>query len=163
AGPANIDDTVFTLNTASAGGALLIGSGSRVSDLGNSTYLSNTAAITSGGAVLNYGRYSLGGVTFTANEAQTSGGAFENMAGASLVGGLFVQGAATSLASLFQDNSAVVDGGGAEVSGRFDDRCSRFIRNHASDDAGGLMGESGSVLVLTATRFISNTAADLGG
>src|SRR5439155_26410413 len=84
AGPANIDDTVFTLNTASAGGALLIGSGSRVSDLGNSTYLSNTAAITSGGAVLNYGRYSLGGVTFTANEAQTSGGAFENMAGASL-------------------------------------------------------------------------------
>src|SRR5439155_23656845 len=71
AGPANIDDTVFTLNTASAGGALLIGSGSRVSDSGNSTYLSNTAAITSGGAVLNYGRYSLGSVTFTVNEAQT--------------------------------------------------------------------------------------------
>src|SRR5207245_10109412 len=39
----------------------------------------------------------------------------------------------------------------------------RFILKHAGDDAGGLMGETGSVLVLTATRFISNTAADLGG
>src|SRR5439155_7253781 len=135
----------FVQNSAQRGGALF---SSADAVLGEVAFDSNSA--TTGGAVFVSGTLQMTSTFFTSNRA-------------TIGGGLFVQGAAKSLASLFQDNSAAVDGGGAQVSGGFDDRCSRFIRNHAGDDAGGLMGDTGSVLVLTATRFISNTAADLGG
>jgi predicted outer membrane repeat protein len=269
AGPVNIVDSNFIGNSASAGGALRIGSGSVVSQAVFGEYFTNTATTGAGGAILNDGTLLFGGnAQFYANQAQTSGGAIENSAGASLkplfssnssgdvcanllipksplfvrngvvsgnggaihnagnlrlIGGeflgntalqggalfsssdvalsfalfdgnaatsgggvyvsgtlqltgtdfisnsaatgagVFVQGAATSFGTVFQRNGATVDGGGMQISGRLDDTCSRFEANHASHDAGGLLGTTGSVIVLTATRFVSNTAGNLGG
>lgn len=152
---------------------------------GNTLTVANTEIISNttggaGGGLAAYGAVVITGTLFSGNSASSGSGGgasifgsipvqvtnshFENNGSSSSGGGMFVSTAVTMTLNNvdFAGNTASFHGGGlyAEAGDGLTIIGSCFEQNTASLNGGGLYGDS---VVLTDTRFISNTAFFIGG
>ena len=146
-GTLTVSDSVFSNNTAGAGGAIFNGSGGTLVVTG-STFIDNGKYVTAYGSGIfneNGATATVTGSTFTGNSGTGDGG-----------GGIFneVGGTLTVSGSIFTGNvlSGIVNGGVLTVSG------STFTGNSG---AGGIL--NGGTLTVTDSTFTSNSSYNNGG
>ncbi len=182
AGPVELTGTTFMSNTAGiAGGGLAAISTTVVFD----SFFQNNRCVQagcSGGALLAGGAFSVTDVSFLGNRSLSHGGAVYVLTSLSASvdeslfhnnhctealcagGGLYAGGAAALTNTVFLSNAAGLAGGGAIVASGLTVSGGSFEANRctASDCVGGGLAAANS-LALTATQFISNSAAGSGG
>ena len=147
-----IRNAVFTGNTATNGGAIIIQNG--VTALIENCTFSNNKAAADGGAIYSSGSVDVNACTFTGNSGKNSGALHVSKTGtANVTGGSFTENKATS----------GYGGAASAWSGILNVTNATFTGNTATQAGGALLGYLNGSLTATGCTFTNNAATKQGG
>ncbi len=144
-----INNTTFSANSSSHGGAIYSTQGSMLTIV-NSSFANNTSLYA--GAVNVDGNSNISGSSFTNNSATQSGGGFYNSTGSSVLNG-----------NTFTGNTAQTFGGGLLNYGTLSSTSDTFNGNSAALEGGSIFNSNGANAVVTAGTFVNNSSGRYGG